>query len=245
MRAAEPMTRPRARAARVVLCVALVVVGSLGAYWLARSSSLFAVERIDVRGASPAVERRVQARLQRYVGTSLVSLDTGNLQRLLVTVPEVSGARFDRAFPHTLRVDVSLERPVAIVRRGSQAWLVSTSGRVLRPLARPYPQLPRVWVSRETSVDVNATIGGEAASAVRALIPLHDAFPVRTVRASDRELTLVLAGSRELRLGNAASLRLKLAIAKRLLPLTKGATYVDVSVPERPVAAYPNPQVAG
>jgi hypothetical protein len=37
---------------------------------------------------------------------------------------------------------------------------------------------------------------------------------------------------------------LKLAIAKQILPLTAGATYVDVSVPERPVAGY-TPQVGG
>ena len=52
----------------------------------------------------------------------------------------------------------------------------------------------------------------------------------------------MLGSGTEVRLGDGGDLRLKLSIVKRLLPLTVGARYVDVSVPERPVAAY-NPQV--
>jgi hypothetical protein len=55
---------------------------------------------------------------------------------------------------------------------------------------------------------------------------------------------LLFASGTQLRLGDSGDLKLKLAIAKQLLPLTRGAAYVDVSVPERPVAGY-NSQVAG
>jgi hypothetical protein len=54
----------------------------------------------------------------------------------------------------------------------------------------------------------------------------------------------VLASGLQLRLGDSGDLKLKLSIAKQLLPLTPGAAYVDVSVPERPVAGY-NSQVGG
>ena len=59
----------------------------------------------------------------------------------------------------------------------------------------------------------------------------------------DRELTLVLGTGTELRLGNSGDIRLKLSIAKQILPIANGASYLDVSVPERPVAGY-NSQVA-
>jgi hypothetical protein len=72
---------------------------------------------------------------------------------------------------------------------------------------------------------------------------LHVGADVRQVLV-DGVLTLVLASGTELRLGDSGDLRLKLSIAKRLLPLAAGARYVDVSVPERPVAGS-NPQVAG
>ena len=67
---------------------------------------------------------------------------------------------------------------------------------------------------------------------------------MRQVLVGDGELTLLLGSGAELRLGDSGDLRLKLSIAKQLLPLTSGARYVDVSVPERPVAAY-KPQVGG
>jgi hypothetical protein len=165
----------------------------------------------------------------------------------LAVLADVGGVRFDRDFPHTLKVRVRLEEPVAILRRGADAWLVSASARVLRPLlTRPYPRLPRIWVPRSADIAVNSTLGGLGAKGVAALAPLRRlgvGAAVKQVRAGEGELTLVLASGTELRLGDSGDLRLKLAIAKQLLPLTVGARYVDVSVPERPVASY-NPQVA-
>jgi hypothetical protein len=61
-------------------------------------------------------------------------------------------------------------------------------------------------------------------------------------------LTLKLAGGFEIRLGDPGDLRLKLAIARRILratgAATSGATYLDVSVPERPVV-FDKSQVVG
>jgi hypothetical protein len=68
------------------------------------------------------------------------------------------------------------------------------------------------------------------------------------VRATPTELTLVLRSGLEVRLGDSGDLRLKLAIARRILrALGTDATtgYLDVSVPERPVAGAVNPRVGG
>lgn len=232
-----------------VLAAVVVLVGSgAGAYFLARQTSVFALKRIEVQGASPEVAARVRSALGPFVGESLVKFDAAGAEHRLSEIAQLAGFHFDRAFPHTLRVRVTQERPVAVVRRGMDAWLVAASARVLAMLdSRPYPALPRIWVSPTTDVAVNATLGGVAAKAVRAVAPLAPlglASGVRAVRSNDYELTLVLGGGRELRLGDAGDLRLKLAIARRVLPLTTDAAYVDVSVPERPVAGY-NPQPEG
>ena len=137
---------------------------------------------------------------------------------------------------------------MAVLRQGAQAWLVSASARVLRPLERPVPARCRGSGFRASAeVAVNSTLGGPGAQGVAALAPLgplHVAADVRQVRTGGGELTLVLASGTELRLGDSGDLRLKLSIAKQLLPVTVGARYVDVSVPERPVASF-NPQVGG
>jgi cell division protein FtsQ len=178
---------------------------------------------------------------------SLVRFHADDAARRLSTVADIARAHFDRAFPHTLKVSVRLERPVAVLRQGGDGWLVSSSARVMRKLERPYPRLPRIWVPRSDDVAVNTTLGGIAAKGIAALAPLrslHVRATVREARVDDGGLTLVLASGTELRLGDSGDLRLKLSIAKQLLPLTAGARYVDVSVPERPVAGY-NPKLEG
>ena len=102
-------------------------------------------------------------------------------------------------------------------------------------------------MQRSVDIAVNSTLGGPGARGVAAVAPLRPlqvGADVRQVLTADGELTLVLASGTELRLGDSGDVRLKLSIAKQLIPLTSGAAYVDVSVPERPVAGY-NPQVAG
>ena len=227
--------------------VALVTV-ALGGYIAARQTAIFALDRIEVDGAPPAVAAQVSATLSSYVGRSLLRFDAGTAAQRLSTVSEIADAHFDRAFPHALRVRVRLERPVAVLRQGADAWLVSSSARVLRKLDKhPYPRLPRIWVPRSADIAVDSTLGGLGAKGVAALAPLRSlrvGVDVRQVRADDGELTLVLGSGTELRLGDSGDLRLKLSIARQLLPLTVGARYVDVSVPERPVAVY-NSQVEG
>jgi hypothetical protein len=93
---------------------------------------------------------------------------------------------------------------------------------------------------------VQLTVGAPSPAAVTgaatALAALRGApLPggVRFVRGGARELTLISNGGLELRLGDTGDLRLKLAIARRILRTTGAATvgegYLDVSVPERPV----------
>ena len=109
---------------------------------------------------------------------------------------------------------------------------------------------------KSTDVEVGATLAdARARAAVHALGPLHRlAFParVRFVRASAKELTLVLRSGVELRLGDLDRLALKLTIAAQVLPQVEappqGPPYLDLTVPERPVAssaAVANPQVGG
>ena len=248
-----PSTRPRTRPAPVrpllaVLAAFVLVGAAVGTYMAARETSLFALDRIQVSGAPPPVAARIRATLGPFVGRSLVRFDSSAARRRLAAVSEIADARFDRDFPHTLKVRVRLERPVAILRRGPRAWLVSASARVLQELnKRPYPRLPRIWVPGSTEVTVNATLGGVAAMGIAAVAPLRSAHlgaAVRQVQTGEGDLALVLASGTELRLGDSGDIRLKLAIARQILPLAGNATYVDVSVPERPVAGY-NPQVGG
>jgi cell division protein FtsQ len=239
--------------ARSVAAGVAIFAAAAGAYAGARETSVFAVRTLDVRGGSPRVQAQVRAALRPELGRSLVRVDGDELERRLAAVPDVLAMRYDRAFPNTLRVVVTPERPVLLLRRHKSAWVVSARGRVLRRIDRPrLSSLPRVWVPGAAKVEVGKRLApGDGGLAAVALAPLAGGrFPggVHMVRAGPKELTLVLWSGVEVRLGGVGDLRLKYTIARHILRALGDAAagqYVDVSVPERPVVGPLNPQVGG
>ncbi len=209
---------------------------------VARETSLFATRTVAVEGASPTVARQVERLLAPALGTSLTALDLGAFERAIEEIPAVAAVGLDRAYPNTLRAVVTPEHPVAVVRQGSSALLVSARGRVIGTLgSRVRLDLPRLWVTAgDDRLVPGDLVAGAIEAAIRAVSP-HDGVRFRgrvvVVRSSDRELTLRLRSGLEVKLGNAEDLLLKLAVADRILPLVRpGSSYLDVSVVERPVA---------
>ena len=219
-----------------------------GAYFAARDTSTFALHTIQVSGGTPALQARVRAVLAPLVGRSLMGLNGHVVERNVDALPDVVSARYDRAFPHTLRVSVVAEKPVAVVRRGRGTWLVSARARVLALIPRgSEPTLPRIWVPRRTSFQIGGFLAPTAGGLAARTAALATRFPARiaTVALGHGELVFRLRSGVVLRLGAPVDVRLKLAIARRaLVQLPAGATYVDVSVPGRPVAGA-DPQLSG
>ena len=225
--------------------VAAVVIG----YWGARATSVFAVDRVEVRGAPPDVAREVRAATKGIVGASLLSVNTHEIEGKVRMLPMVIAASVDRAFPHTLVVKVAAEQPVGVARTGDHAWLVTANGRVIRSIdPRAEPGVPRIWLPSKLSVGVGGTLPTTYQPGARALGALRDVhFPARVkgVRFTGGELTIALRSGREVLLGDASDIALKLAVAGQVLRHLDGSLpYLDVSVPERPVASI-NPQPSG
>ena len=223
----------------LVTFVAVVAVGI--AYWIASATGVFAVERVVVRGAPPELSREVVHATRDVVGRSLVAVDAEQVEGKLRALPGVAGVSVDRAFPDTLVVRVAPERAVAVVKRGRSAWLATGAGNVIREIETGTQRhLPRLWLARGATIRVGGQIPAGLISATRALAAAHAAGlggRVKGVRLSGDELTLVLRRGLELRLGRTADVGMKLAIAREVLGLVDGATtYIDVSVPQRPVA---------
>ena len=233
------------------ILVSAAIVGAAGAlYLIARETPLFAVRSIEVSGVRGAAAAHVRAALQPLEGESLLALHAADVEDRLAAVPEVQRVTYDRAFPNTLRVVVVPERPIAVVRQGASAWLVSARGRVLRALPRGARRaLPRIWLPRSVDVEVGATLardeGGTAATALATARRVGFRARVRDVIATDGSLVFSLRSGLQLRLGDRHELGLKLAVAARILPLVRSAKYLDVSLPARPVAGTTNAQVVG
>jgi len=226
----------------------LILVGATIAWLGARETGVFAVRTVDVAGAPPSVAQQVRRALAPTKGTSLLKVDLAASLRTVEALPTVASARFDRAYPHTLRVVVVPERPVAVVRQGADSYLVAESGRVMAAAERhDRPALARIWVDRTVTLRVGAPTEGDLRTAVAAVAPLAGSrFPgrVSSVTATADTLTLRLRSGLEIRLGDTVDVPLKLAVAARVIPLLDAGTpYLDVAVPERPVAGTLNSQV--
>jgi cell division protein FtsQ len=233
-------------AVRIALVAASAVLLVLVAYVAARGTSLFAVRTLSISGGSPRARAEAKRALRDELGRSLLRIDEHTLSTRLDALPDVVSATFDRSFPHTLHVRLRSERAVLLIRQGSTAsWVVSSRGRVMRRLSSPKrSSLPRLWLPKSVALKPGETLraadGGLAAAAVAPIVGRAYRGGVRTVTSSPGSITLVLRRGPQIRLGDIGDLRLKLAIAGKILQYsgahaTTPPAYVDVSVPERPV----------
>ena len=236
------------------MLIAVAVLASAATlYAIARETSMFAIREVEVSGAPPPLAKEVDGVLSRFEGRSLVSLNGAAVVATVENLPGVISATYDRAFPHRLTVRVVPERADAVLRTGVSAWLVSARGRVVASVGRGrYPALPRIWLPPGVQIKPGAFLADDAGAAARALRSFVAAgFSRRALwaRIRDGQLTVALRSGLELRFGNATDVALKLAVAQNILttlppPRAGGPQYLDVSVPERPVAGSDS-QVGG
>ena len=237
------LRRPSSRA----VTAAAAALAALGLFYLAaRETPLFAVRELEITGAPPPVRAEVERSARRYLGKSLVALDGDELRRRLTALPSVRSLRYDRAFPHTLRLVVVPEVAGAVVRSGATSWLVSERGRVLRALkAGEASAFPRIWVPAGAGLAPGGLLRTrQARLALAAVVQLPAGFPVaiRAARASEGQITLVSRSGMEIRLGDRSAVALKLAVAARVLRRLTAAersslAYLDLTVPDHPVGA--------
>jgi cell division protein FtsQ len=238
---------------RALLVAAALVLIAAGLYGLARETSMFAVRTVDVQGASPALAAQVRAALRPLEGKSLLALKAGTIVPTVENLPAVRSAGYDRDFPHTLRVRVVPEEPVAVLRSGAASWLISARARVIGVVdAGGLRAVPRIWLPAGFDVQAGSFLtdeAGAAARALRAFVSAGFANRVTWARIRQGELTIGTRSGLELRLGAPIDLPVKIAIVRSIaptlaLPPAGGRAYLDVSVPERPVAGS-NPKVEG
>ena len=256
---ARPQSVPTLRGSwRRGLVIAACVVAVLSLLYLgARETPVFALRTIEVEGAPSDVRQLVLHALDETRGTSLVSLDGDTVVRRLEAFPSVRSVTYDRAFPHTLRLTVVPEQPVAVVNQASALWIVSIRGRVIaRTTSRTAPELPRIrYLSQTPLADGQfvADAGTKTVLAALAEAPKRMLLPIRGARIEDGELIFVLAGEGDSRplllLGEPVDVRTKLRVAALVLRKLgyeerSALTYVDVTLPDRPVAST-NPLVSG
>ena len=217
----------------IALAVLLVLAAGYR-LWL-RDSSFVSVEQVTVTGLTTKDAAQVRAQLVMAARTmTTLHVDEDELQQSIAAYPVVRGLEVSADFPHALEIHVVEHRPAAIV--GGLA--VAGDGTILRGLPIE-GKLPRIDARDDLEGDRltaraalrGARVAGMAPAALRPRLERID------LRGGDG-IVVELRDGPELIFGDTTQLRAKWVAATRVLADSdsQGATYIDVRLPERPVA---------
>lgn len=232
------------RRKRVVLgiTVLLVVLAPL-ALWL-RNSSLVRVQEVSVKGIEGSQAAQIRrALVAEGLGMTTLNVRDDALLSAVAQYPVVRSLRTETDFPRGLRIVVNAYEPVAALRSsGGGLTAVAGDGTLLR--GNTTRDLPIVGV--RSTPGGNRLRRGETLRAVRLLGAAPRALRSRIDRVyrGPRGLAATMADGPKLYFGGAAQLRAKWGAAAQVLAhrTSRGASYVDLRVPERPVAGGLQPR---
>lgn len=133
-----------ARAAGVLLVAGVTAVGALaGARWLL-TAPRFAVDGVEVQGASRVSADRIRGAAAIVPGTNVWRLDPAAVAARVAAVPEIRRAEVVRHLPNRVVILVEERRPFTLVHAGRFHWL-DEEGRVLDEVAQAVaPAVPVV-----------------------------------------------------------------------------------------------------
>lgn len=223
---------------RVLIALAVVLALAAGYVVWFRNSSFVKVEEVTITGLEQREDLQAPLRAAALDQTTL-NVSAGELEAAIASDPAVRAVTYTADFPHALAVDVELRPQVGYVKG---VGVVADDGILLEGAAK-----------RPDGVAVIQT--AEAPAAVPPGKPLKDDALVlaRILGAAPAPLVPEIARIRpdetfgivaelrsgiELRFGNRSDAALKWQAAAIVLadPKLESLTYIDLSVPNRPVA---------
>lgn len=230
-----PVLRRRA----IVAAVLAVLIAALYMLWL-RDSSFVAVEQVTVTGVTSKDAERVRSALTSTAKTmTTLHVDRERLEKTAAVFPIVERIEVTPDFPHGMTVHVIEHRPVAMVDADGRTVPVAGDGTVLTGLPVEL-DLPTIELSGPAPQRELPPGAARDAALVAGAAP---AVIVRRLESVGREggargVVAQIEDGPELIFGRPEQAAAKWAAAVRVLADadSAGATYVDVRLPERPVA---------
>ncbi len=214
----------------------------VGAWLLLRKSSFVAVQAVQITGVHGAEAPEVQAALEHAArGMSTLAVNTGALQAAVAPLRVVRAVHAVPRFPHGLRIEVTEQLPVAALTVAGVRTAVAADGVVLGPSLLS-GSLPTVsgWVVPAPGKSVRgATLLAELT--VLGAAPTPIAKHAERVFVGARGLTVAMRNGLLVYFGDATRAHAKwLSLARVLADSgSVGASYVDVRLPGRPAAGFP------
>jgi cell division protein FtsQ len=232
------MPGPHGRRRLVALVLVATALAAAYTFWL-RDSSLVRVEHVSVSGLARADVPRVQAKLAaaaRHMTT--LHVDAAALRRAVADEPIVQSIAVETDFPHGLRIVIVQNRPVALLVAGGREAAVAPDGTLLEG-AKLSASLP---VVRLGALPGNGHL--PAGTALQRVLVAAAAPPrllahVASITIENgRGAVAQIAGGPVIIFGRPVELARKWMAAAAVLAQhsSQGASFIDVRMPDRPVA---------
>ncbi len=238
------MTKFARRRTRVVLGIVVLLAVLVPLMFGLRNSSLVAIEHVTVTGIDGAQSVRIRSAL-RASATEMTTLNVRRpeLRAAVAAYPVVRSLRAETDFPHGLRITVNAYEPVAAVR-GTGGGVTAVAGDGTLLVGTATRGLPVVGV--RSSQKSGRLRDREAVGAVALLAAAPRALRGRVARVyrGPRGLAATMENGPKLYFGGAAQLVAKWGAAAQVLAssTSRGAAYVDLRIPDRPVAGGLQPR---
>jgi cell division protein FtsQ len=237
-----PGPRPALRGAvlrrrLIVAAVALLALWAAYMLWF-RNLPWFAIDEVTVTGATTNEREIKQAVEQAAQDMTTLHLKDGELQEAVAQFPTVASVGASTSFPHGLHVTITERLPVAFIKAGATQTAVSADGYLLTGASFDPKPLPRIDAAGAHGARLDGDAAAQAAILGATPAPLRGRVTGSSWDDEQGGVVVDLNGGPDLRFGDGARARDKWTAAVAVLssPEHGSPSYLDVSVPDRPVS---------
>ncbi len=235
-RVALAIPRKFRRRALALLLLAIALV-ALYRFWF-RDSSFVRVEHVTVSGLTTKDATRIRLALTSAArDMSTMRVNEADLNSAVAGFPVVKEVVAKASFPHTLKIHVIEEQPAAVLEVGGERLLLAPDGTVLRGVTTGHPLAlirSRGAVPQDTLTDRVPLSALHVAGAVQPEL----AGRITSITHGKKGILVHLRDGPLLIFGDDSRPVAKWAAVAAVLadPSSRGASYVDVRLPGRPIA---------
>lgn len=228
---------PKLRRRLIVAVLLAAALLALYRFWF-RDSSFVSVQHVTVTGLTTKDAPRITTALTAAAhDMSTLNLNQSTLNSAVASFPIVKSVEAQASFPHTLKIHVVEQEPVAVLSVDGERLLLAPDGSVLRDVATGHP-LALIKSGGAVPQDMLTDRVALSSLHIAAAAPAALADRIITITHEKEGIVADMRGGPKLIFGNDSRPYAKWAAAAAVLadPSSKGATYIDVRIPGRAVA---------
>lgn len=243
------------------MLVALLIVGLVGGGFFLYNSKVFSIEQVDFNGAEHLTDEEMNLLANIPPNANLLNVNVSRLSDNLLADAWIESVSVNRAFPHTLEVNVTEREVAAIVEVPSgdgsttKDWAISADGRWLMPIpkegteeaartsAKVYEDAAGALHITDVPADTTPEVGKQCTNAsVNNALAIIDGLTtelaqrITNVKATEPEsTTLTIKDGPDIVFGTADHVRDKERVCLKIMEEhPQGVSFINVRTVDRP-----------